>query len=64
MTGKSNFDIAEYIILQLICDFADNERDPRDVVQEHRDSHLVEATKTQGLPIRNIRAFTFDAAKN
>lgn len=63
MTGKSNFDIAEFILLQLIRDFTGTEATLAMLCKNIVIRNLVEATKTQGLPITNIQAFTFDAAK-
>jgi hypothetical protein len=63
MTGKSNFDIAEFILLQLIRNFAETEATIAMLCKNIVIRNLIEATKTQGLPITNVRAFTFDAAK-
>ncbi len=63
ITGKSNFDIAEFILLKLIREFSKSEASIAMLCKDTVVRNLVEATKTQALPISNLRAFSFDAAK-
>ena len=63
ITGKSNFDIAEFILLQLIRGFAKSHATVAMLCKNTVVRNLVESTKTQALPISNLKAFTFDAAK-
>jgi hypothetical protein len=63
ITGKGNFDIAEFMLLQLIRDFTKSRATLAMLCKNTVIRNLVEATKAQALPISNLRAFTFDAAK-
>lgn len=63
MTGKSNFDIAEFILLQLIRGFTKSHATIAMLCKNTVIRNLVEATREQALPIDNLHAFTFDAAK-
>ncbi len=63
LTGKSNFDIAEFILLQLIRGFTKTQATVAMLCKNTVIRNLVEATSEQALPINNLRAFTFDAAK-
>jgi hypothetical protein len=63
ITGKSNFDIAEFILLQLIRGFTISHATIAMLCKNTVIRNLVEATKEQALPISNLQAFTFDAAK-
>lgn len=63
ITGKSNFDICEFILLQLIRTFDSANASIAMLCKNIVVRNLLEATRTQTLPIKNIRAFTFDAAK-
>ena len=63
LTGKSNFDIAEFILLQLIRAFTKSRATVAMLCKNTVIRNLVEATREQTLPINNLRAFTFDAAK-
>jgi hypothetical protein len=62
LTGKSNFDIAEFILLKLIRDFTGEKVSIAMLCKNTVIRNLVEATKKQNLPITNIQAFNFDAA--
>src|SRR5204863_3461377 len=63
ITGKSNFDIAEFILLQLIRRFTRSRATVAMLCKNTVIRNLVAATKDQALPIGNLRAFVFDAAK-
>lgn len=63
ITGKSNFDIAEFILLQIIRGFTRSQATVAMLCKNTVIRNLVEATKEQALPISNLRAFAFDAAK-
>ncbi len=63
ITGKSNFDICEFILLQLIRNFSRTKASIAMLCKNIVVRNLVEATKAQDLPISNLRAFTFDAGK-
>ena len=63
LTGKSNFDIAEFILLQLIRTCAHSTATIAMLCKNIVIRNLVASTRTQGLGIKNIRAFEFDAAK-
>ena len=63
LTGKSNFDIAEFILLQLIRTCGRFTATIAMLCKNIVIRNLVASTQTQGLGIKNIRAFTFDAAK-
>src|SRR5439155_23931629 len=63
ITGKSNFDIAEFILLQLVRRFTKSRATVAMLCKNTVIRNLVAATKDQALPIGNLRAFAFDAAK-
>src|SRR5436190_11466931 len=63
ITGKSNFDIAEFILLQLVRGFTKSHATIAMLCKNTVIRNLVEGTKQQALPIGNLRAFAFDAAK-
>jgi len=63
ITGKSNFDIAEFIILQLIHSFVKSHATLAMLCKNTVIRNLVEGTKEQALPIGNLRAFAFDAGR-
>ena len=63
LTGKSNFDIAEFIVLRLIARFAKTDATLAMLCKNTVVRNLVRATHAQALPIHNVRAFTFEAGK-
>ena len=63
ITGKSNFDIAEFILLQLVREFTKSRATVAMLCKNTVIRNLVAATKDQALPIGNLRAFAFDAAR-
>jgi methylase of polypeptide subunit release factors len=63
LTGKSNFDIAEFILLRLIARFAKTNTTLAMLCKNTVVRNLVRATRTQKFPIHDIRAFTFEAGK-
>jgi len=63
ITGKSNFDIAEFILLQLVRGFTRSHASIAMLCKNTVIRNLVAGTKEQALPISNLRAFAFDAGK-
>src|SRR5437773_5652807 len=63
ITGKSNFDIAEFILLQLVRGFTKSHATIAMLCKNTVIRNLVEGTKEQALPISNLRAFAFDASE-
>jgi len=61
MTGKSNFDIAEFILLHLIRSFAESNATLAMLCKNTVVRNLVQATRAQALPIKNMQAFPFAA---
>ncbi len=64
LTGKSNFDIAEFILLHLIRSFENTNSVLGMFCKSIVARNLVHAMGTlEGLPLAKLRAFTIDAAK-
>src|SRR6266568_752272 len=63
ITGKSNFDIAEFILLHLVRVYTKSHATVAMLCKNTVIRNLVAGTKDQALPIGNLRAFAFDAAK-
>ncbi|MHA1999976.1 MAG: methyltransferase [Promethearchaeota archaeon] len=63
ITGKSNFDIAEYIIMDLMKQFSGVHATVAMLCKNIVIRNLVRDASVLGLGISNVRAFTFDAKR-
>ncbi|MBI4670516.1 MAG: SAM-dependent methyltransferase [Chloroflexi bacterium] len=63
LTGKSNFDLGEYIILRLLDTFAQADGTLAMLCKTATAKTIVELAPRQALPISQIRLFEFDAKR-